>query len=602
MRNLKKRIISVTLTLGLLLAMLTVPTFALYENTHVNTGQNAFDVLSVALTQLGYAEGANNETKYGAWYPMNNNPWCAMFVSWCAEQAGIPTSVIPKHASCDVGMNWFKNNSVWHDSAYYGGSYTPMAGDIIYFGVVGDSDHVGYVQTVSNGYIRTIEGNASNKVMQKSYAINNSNILGFGVPAYNQVVGSGNCGDNTNWILSGTGVLHMGGTGAIADLPNDAAQPWYNHRSSIKEIIVNSGITSIGDYAFCLLPNLKKVTIADTVTNIGAHAFSSDAFLTGVTLPHALETLGAAALAGTAITNITLWESVAAVGEYAFWRCGNLTDITVLNPATTFESNVFNETSASFTITGYSVSTAATYASENGHTFVPLDTPPETEVPETSAPETEAPETETPETDVPADPAVFTFGETLGRPGETVKVAVTLENTETVNSIALHELTYDPSALTFAGFADYEAIEAKCLFAGCFDEENGVISIGLNENEVLSGFICNLLFTVNEGAAEGTTTVQMTSLVKLDDMVLPSETVFGTVTVTRTLLGDINGNGSVDINDARLLFQNSMIPDLYPIDYEGSVDFNGDGLVDISDARLLFQYSMLPDIYPIYRD
>ena len=65
------------------------------------------------------------------------------------------------------------------------------------------------------------------------------------------------------------------------------------------------------------------------------------------------------------------------------------------------------------------------------------------------------------------------------------------------------------------------------------------------------------------------------------------------------LLGDINLDGSVDISDAQLLFQYSMMPDFYPIGYTGNVDFNGDGNVDIADAQRLFQYSMMPDFYPI---
>ena len=69
--------------------------------------------------------------------------------------------------------------------------------------------------------------------------------------------------------------------------------------------------------------------------------------------------------------------------------------------------------------------------------------------------------------------------------------------------------------------------------------------------------------------------------------------------VPAQLLGDINLDGSVDISDAQLLFQYSMMPDFYPIGYKGNVDFNGDGNVDIADAQRLFQYSMMPDFYPI---
>lgn len=77
----------------------------------------------MARTQIGYKEKASNSnldsftanagsadyTKYGAWYGLNPAPWCAMFVSWCARQVNIPTSVIPQYSSCTAGMATFKD-------------------------------------------------------------------------------------------------------------------------------------------------------------------------------------------------------------------------------------------------------------------------------------------------------------------------------------------------------------------------------------------------------------------------------------------------------------------------------------------------------------
>ncbi|MEE0867987.1 MAG: dockerin type I repeat-containing protein [Clostridia bacterium] len=65
------------------------------------------------------------------------------------------------------------------------------------------------------------------------------------------------------------------------------------------------------------------------------------------------------------------------------------------------------------------------------------------------------------------------------------------------------------------------------------------------------------------------------------------------------ITGDINGDGCVDIDDAILLFNHSMMPDLFEISYTGNIDFNKDGKVNIDDAILLFNYSMMPDLFPI---
>ncbi len=178
--------------------MLPLNIFAAFENTHINTGNSLEDIISVAETQLGYMEGSlegtvqgsNDCTKYGEWYGLNYNPWCAMFVSWCANEATVPTTVIPKHASCDVGMQWFLQRGRFFYSPYYGGSYTPKRGDIIYFGLkLGgggfDSNHVGIVYKVDETKVHVLEGNSSKKVQTVSYLMNdNDYILGYGVPDY----------------------------------------------------------------------------------------------------------------------------------------------------------------------------------------------------------------------------------------------------------------------------------------------------------------------------------------------------------------------------------------------------------------------------------
>ncbi len=65
------------------------------------------------------------------------------------------------------------------------------------------------------------------------------------------------------------------------------------------------------------------------------------------------------------------------------------------------------------------------------------------------------------------------------------------------------------------------------------------------------------------------------------------------------ITGDINGDGTVDIDDALRLFQHSLMPDLYPLNYPGGIDFTGNGILEIGDALRLFQYSLMPDLYPL---
>ncbi len=72
-----------------------------------------------------------------------------------------------------------------------------------------------------------------------------------------------------------------------------------------------------------------------------------------------------------------------------------------------------------------------------------------------------------------------------------------------------------------------------------------------------------------------------------------------TAAATDRILGDLNADDSVDILDSIALFRYSMMPDMYAIDYPGTLDMDKNGTVDIDDAIRLFRYSMMPDMFPI---
>ncbi|RGK85246.1 CHAP domain-containing protein [Dorea formicigenerans] len=136
-----------------------------------------------AIVQVAASQEGKGGTTYWSWYGFGGRvEWCACFVSWCADQSGyIQSGVIPKFSLCSDGVRWFESKGRFRD-----GSYTPAAGDIIFFdwGNNGTIDHVGIVESVSGGTVNTIEGNSGDKVARRSYSIGSSNIYGYGVPAY----------------------------------------------------------------------------------------------------------------------------------------------------------------------------------------------------------------------------------------------------------------------------------------------------------------------------------------------------------------------------------------------------------------------------------
>ena len=141
----------------------------------ISTGGSG-DLVEVALSQ----EGNNGGEIYWKWYGFEEyKPWCACFVSWCADQCGyIDAGIIPKFAKCSEGAKWFQDRGQFESAGY-----TPKPGDLIFFewGDGGDFDHVGIVVSVENGFVNTIEGNSSNKVQRGRYLIGDSRIYGYGV-------------------------------------------------------------------------------------------------------------------------------------------------------------------------------------------------------------------------------------------------------------------------------------------------------------------------------------------------------------------------------------------------------------------------------------
>ena len=145
-----RSMITIILIVVLMIPFFTIKANAAYENTYANTGNMRNDIIGVALTQVGYTEGANNYTKYGVWYGQPNSPWCGMFVSWCANQAGIPTSVLKR-----TGI---ANPSNFGLSYKSGTEYTPQKGDLFF---KKSFSHVGLVYYTEGDYFYTLAGNTS---------------------------------------------------------------------------------------------------------------------------------------------------------------------------------------------------------------------------------------------------------------------------------------------------------------------------------------------------------------------------------------------------------------------------------------------------------
>ena len=149
-----------------------------HPNTYKNTGNMRADIIGVALTQVGYYEGKNNDTKYGVWYGLNYRGWCGMFVAWCADQAGIPKAIIPKNGTTYP--------SDFNAKAYSGKNYRPQPGDLFFTPSGNGYSHTGIVYYLDGDYFYTIEGNTYHNNEPEGVYISRRKISDyvFGVPNY----------------------------------------------------------------------------------------------------------------------------------------------------------------------------------------------------------------------------------------------------------------------------------------------------------------------------------------------------------------------------------------------------------------------------------
>ena len=136
-------------------------------------------IVAVAQTQIGNEGGL----KYCEWYGYSYRvEWCAIFVSWCADQCGyLDAGILPKELNVIPYVEWFRERDQWQYM-----DYEPSPGDLIFYDWESDglADHVGIVERVEDGIVYSIEGNAGDACIENSHYLATAPIYGYGTPAY----------------------------------------------------------------------------------------------------------------------------------------------------------------------------------------------------------------------------------------------------------------------------------------------------------------------------------------------------------------------------------------------------------------------------------
>ena len=177
------------LPLSLVIAIF-IPLSSLQSTTN-GTTVNPSSLVAVAQQELAVSDENVGGAKYKSWYGMDDN-WCAMFVSWCANQCGyIDSGIMPKTASVSFMKSWYEQHDQFHIKE---SGYEPRAGDVVIF--LRGRSHTGLVVSYDSfaKVLTTIEGNTGTSgtspyhegshVRQKQYPLTYDAIDGYCSPSY----------------------------------------------------------------------------------------------------------------------------------------------------------------------------------------------------------------------------------------------------------------------------------------------------------------------------------------------------------------------------------------------------------------------------------
>ena len=142
-------------------------------------GEGNTAMVAVAQSQIGNVGG---EPYWSWWGYYDRVDWCAIFVSWVADQCGyLDAGVLPRMEGVLPYVEWFIQHNQWQSR-----DFVPLPGDIIFFDWDGDglANHVGIVARVEDGIVYTVEGNTAERCAERHYTVGEVPILGYGLPWY----------------------------------------------------------------------------------------------------------------------------------------------------------------------------------------------------------------------------------------------------------------------------------------------------------------------------------------------------------------------------------------------------------------------------------
>ena len=179
-----------------------------------------------------------------------------------------------------------------------------------------------------------------------------NNTLDIAPSEETSIIQSGSCGNNVTYRLDEDGVLTISGSGEMQNYyfyVYDSA-PWFGNGDLVTTVVIEEGVSTIGDFAFDSFNNLTNIIIPNSVTTIGEYAFKHCTSLTSITIPDSVTTIEDLAFANcSSLTSITIPDSVKSIGFTTFYYCND--NLTIYGTAGSYAETYANERGYAFEIT-----------------------------------------------------------------------------------------------------------------------------------------------------------------------------------------------------------------------------------------------------------
>ena len=165
------------------------------------------------------------------------------------------------------------------------------------------------------------------------------------------VVASGECGaqgNNLTWTFDNNGTLTISGSGQMINCTvtdGVISQPWLDYQKSIKTVVFEGEITSIGDYAFNSCENLTQITIPNGVTYLGEYSFASCLSLESIEVPDGVKKIQTHAFFNCRnLVSVTLHEGLEEIGSSAFDDDQHIKELVIPSTVKKIYANTFHNT------------------------------------------------------------------------------------------------------------------------------------------------------------------------------------------------------------------------------------------------------------------